>query len=190
MHASRYRGAAALLAALGLVALAGCGSMSSSIPFFGKKSNAAAKPACPVAVILHPLANTVVFNASGGDMKPINVAYYGVFSDISANCTLTGDTLHAALDNVIVAERGPAVRGNEVDFNYFVSLTAADQTILGKKSFAVHVTVADQAKRGGVNDHVEVAVATGGRPLSDLNITVGFQESPQAIEFYKNFRGR
>jgi hypothetical protein len=69
-------------------------------------------------------------------------------------------------------------------------LTGADQSILGKKAFAVHVTVPDKAKRGGVNDHVEIAFATGGRPLSDLNITVGFQESPQAIEFYKNFRGR
>jgi hypothetical protein len=118
------------------------------------------------------------------------VAWYGVFSDISATCKMTGDTLHASLDNVIAAERGPAVRGNDVDFSYFVALTGADQSILGKKAFAVHLTVPDKAKRGGVNDHVEIAFATGGRPLSDLNITVGFQESPQAIEFYKNFRGR
>ena len=64
------------------------------------------------------------------------------------------------------------------------------QTILGKRSFAVHVTVADKAKRGGISDHVEVAFATGGRPLSDLNISVGFQESADAIEFYKHYRGR
>jgi hypothetical protein len=48
----------------------------------------------------------------------------------------------------------------------------------------------DKAKRGGVSDHVEVAFNLGGRPISDLNITAGFQESQQAIEFYKNFRGR
>jgi hypothetical protein len=180
-----YRSAAALLAAFVLAVLASC----SWVPFIGKKSEAPAAPACPVAVILHPLANTAVFSASG-EVKPLNVAWYGIFSDISATCKVSGDTLHAALDNIIVAERGPATRGNDVDFNYFVALTGSDQAILGKKSFAVHVSVPATAKRGGVNDHVEVAFATGGRPLSDLNITVGFEESPQAIEFYKNFRGR
>jgi hypothetical protein len=185
LRAWRYRGASALLAAVGFALLASC----SWIPFVGKKTEAPAAPACPIAVILHPLANTAVFSGTG-DLKPLNVAWYGVFSDISATCKMAGGTLHASLDNVIVAERGPAARGNDVDFNYFVSLTGSDQTVLGKKTFAVHVTVPDKAKRGGVDDHVEVAFATGGRPLSDLNITVGFQESPQAVEFYKNFRGR
>jgi len=187
--------AAALLAVLlsaGLAAgLAGCGSVS--IPFFGKKTEkpgaAAGGSACPVAVILRPLANTVVLGPSG-EVKPLNAAWYGIYSDISATCRVTGDVLHATLDSVIIAERGPAVRGNDVDLNYFVSLTAADQTILGKKSFSVHVTVPDKAKRGGVDDHVEVAFPLGGRPLADLNITAGFQETPQAIEFYKTYRGR
>jgi hypothetical protein len=161
------------------------------VPFVGKKSEAPAKPACPVAVVLRPLANTATFRqTSGGDLKPLDVAWYGIFSDISASCTVSGDTLHAALDNIIVAERGPAVRGNDVDFTYFVALTAGDQTVLGKKTFAVHVTLPSTGKRGGVNDHVEVAFATGGRPISDLNISVGFQESAEAVQFYKNFRGR
>jgi hypothetical protein len=188
LRLSRYRGAAALVVGFGLALLASC----SWIPFVGKKSDKPVTPNCPIAVILHPLANTAVFNkAETTDLKPLDVTWYGIFSDISTNCTVTGDTLHASLDNVIVAERGPATRGGDVvDFNYFVALTGSDQTILGKKSFAVRVSVPPAAKRGGVNDHVEVAFSTGGRPLSDLNITVGFQESPQAIEFYKNFRGR
>jgi hypothetical protein len=188
LRAGRLRSAIALLTAFGISALTGCSSIS--VPFFGKKSEAAATPACPAAVILHPLANTAVFNTGGGDLKPLNVTWYGVFSDISTSCKIAGDTLHASLDNIIVAERGPAVRGNDVDLNYFVALTAGDQTILGKKSFSVHVTIPDTSKRGGVSDHVEVAFATGGHPLADLTITVGFQQSPQAIEFYKNFRGR
>jgi hypothetical protein len=186
LRAGRLRGAAALLAAFGLAVLTGCGS----IPFFGKKAEKpAAGPACPVAVILRPLANTAVFGDKG-ENRPLNVAWYGVYSDVSVTCTVTGDTLHAVLDNIIIGERGPAVRGNDVDLSYFVALTAGDQTILGKKSFAVHVTVPEKAKRGGVNDHVEVAFPLGGRALADLNITVGFQQSPQVIEFYKNYRGR
>jgi hypothetical protein len=186
LRAGRFRGAAALLAAFGLAVLAGC----SSIPFFGKKAEKpAAAPACPVAVVLRPLANTAVFGPSG-DLRPLNVAWFGVYSDVSATCQVSGDTLHATLDNIIIGERGPAAHGNDLDLNYFVALTAGDQTILGKKSFAVHLTVPDKAKRGGVDDHVEVAFPLGGRALSDLNITVGFQQTPQAIEFYKNYRGR
>ena len=171
-----------------LALLPGC----SSIPFFGKKSEKAATPACPVAVVLHPLANTAVFKpgVETADLRPLAVAWYGIYSDISATCTMSGNTLHAVLDNVIVAERGPAAQGNDVDFAYFVSLTGPDQAILGKKSFAVHITIPAEQKRGGVDDHVEVAFSTGGRPLSDLNLTVGFQENAQAIEFYKHYRGR
>jgi hypothetical protein len=189
LFAWRSRGATALLAAGALAFLASC----SSIPFFGKKTEKPVAQACPAGVILHPLANTAVFRpeAAGGDLRPLDVAWYGVFSDVSVSCTLTGGTLHAVLDNVIVGERGPAVRGNDVDFNYFVSLTGAnDQTILGKKGFSVHITVPSASKRAGINDHVEVAFSTGGRPVTDLDITVGFQESQQAIQFYKNVRGR
>ena len=187
LHAWRSRGAAALLAAFGFALLVSC----SYIPFVGKKSEKPSSPACPTAVILHPLANTAVFNpTASGDLKPLDVAWYGVYSDMSVSCTITGDTLHAVIDNVIVAERGPAAKGNDADFNYFISLTGADQTILGKKSFAVRVSLPDKAKRSGVDDHVELAFAMGGRPVADLNITAGFLQTPQAIEFYKNFRGR
>jgi hypothetical protein len=182
-----YRGAAALL---GVIAVA-FGASCSWVPFGGNKAEQPAA-ACPATVILHPLANTAVFNpgTAPADLKPIAVAWYGIFSDISAKCQMAGSTLHASIDNVIVAERGPAARGNDTDFTYFVSLTGPDQAVLGKKTFAAHVTAPDKAKRGGINDHVEVAFFTGGRPLTELSITVGFQESAEAIEFYKNFRGR
>jgi hypothetical protein len=170
---------------LGLSAVAAC----SWIPFVGKKDSAPVAPSCPVAAVLHPLANTVAF-APGAEIKPPYVSWFGIFSDISAKCTLTGDTLHAVLDNVIVAERGPSARGNDVDLSYFVALTSADQTILGKKTFSVHVTVAPTEKRGGINDHVEVVFNTGGRALSDLDIMVGFQDTPDVVDFYKHFPGR
>jgi hypothetical protein len=181
----QYRAATIALAAIGVGLLASC----SWVPFVGKKSEAPATPSCPVAAVLHPLSNTVVFSP-GGDKKPPYVAWYGIFSDITANCSLNGVTLSAALDNVIVAERGPSVRGNDVDLNYFVALTGSDQTILGKKTFSVHVSVPPTEKRGGVDDHVEVTFTTGGRPISDLNIMVGFQDSPDAVEFYKHYPGR
>ena len=171
-------------AAFALALLSACGNLNP----FAKKS-APSAPACPVAAILRPLANTVVF-APGADRKPLYTSWNGIFSDITATCRLEGDTLHASLDNVIVGERGPAGRTNDVDFDYFVALTASDQTVLGKKLFSVHVSAAPDAKRAGVTDHIDVAFSTGGRPLTDLSLMVGFQLSPDAVQFYKNYRGR
>jgi hypothetical protein len=188
LSTGRYHGAAALLAALGLVALASC----SWTPFGGKKADNQPAAACPVAVILKPLANTAMFRpGTGPDPKPVDVAFFGIYSDVSANCQPAGDALRVSLDSVIAAERGSAsAQGSDVDLGYFVSLTASDQTVLGKKSFGVRVSIPDRAKRGGVNDHVEIVFPTGGRPVSDLQITAGFVQSQQAIQFYKNFRGR
>jgi hypothetical protein len=185
----RYHGAAALLAALAILALASCSLM----PFGGKKGDNQPAAACPVAVILKPLANTAIFRpGAGADPKPVDVAFFGIYSDVSANCQPAGDALRVSLDSVIAAERGSASAqgGGDVDLGYFVSLTAGDQTVLGKKSFGVRVSIPDRAKRGGVNDHVEIVFPTGGRPISDLQITAGFVQSQQAIQFYKNYRGR
>jgi hypothetical protein len=179
------RNAAAAIAVLGIMLVSAC----SWVPFVGKKQDQPVAQSCPVAAVLRPLANTPVFGP-GADRKPTNVAWFGVFSEVTVSCQVSGDTLRASLDNIIVGERGPAVRGNDVDFQYFVALTAANQTILGKKLFSVHVTVPERGKRGGITDHVEVAFNTGGRPVSDLNISVGFQQAPDAVEFYKHYRGR
>jgi hypothetical protein len=184
----RQRRAAALVALFGLVApLGGCGSFH--MPFFGSKAAHEPVQACPVAAVLRPLASTAVFGVSA-DRRPINVAYYGILSDVSATCTMTGTTLHAALDIVVAAERAPASSGNGVDLNYFVAVAGANNQILSKNPMAIRVPVQAGVKRGGVTDHVEIAFDTGGRPTADLNIVVGFQQSPEAIEFYKNFRGR
>jgi len=142
-----------------------------------------------VTAVLKPLANTVVF-APGGQHRPLYIAWYGRYSDISSSCTLNGTTLHAALDNVIVAERGPAVRDNDVDLSYFVALTGPDQAILGKKTFAVHLTVPSGEKRAAVNDHVEVAFNTGGRPVADLGILVGMQIPPDVVDYFKHYPAR
>ena len=41
-----------------------------------------------------------------------------------------------------------------------------------------------------VTDHIEEMIPLAGRSIADLNLVLGFQQSPEAIEFYKQFRGR
>ena len=179
---SRAR-AAAGAALLGLLSLSGCGSLS------GSSSKSASAEACPTAIVLRSLANTAVFGP-GSERRPDNVAFYGLLSEADLKCKYTGDAVHVDLDAIIVGERGPAARGDTVDLPYFVAVTTPDQTILTKKPLAVRIAFDATQKRAGVTDHIEETIPLGGRNGADLNVLLGFQQSPEVVDFYRRFRGR
>jgi hypothetical protein len=177
----KFARAAAVAALFGFPALSGCGAFS------GSSSKSA--DACPSAVVLRPLANTAVF-ASGPERRPDNVAFYGLLSEAELKCKYTGDSVHFDLDTIVVGERGPAATGDAVDLSYFVAVTGPDQTILSKRPFAVRIAFDSTQKRAGVTDHIEETIPLGGRNGADLNVILGFQQSPEVVEFYRRFRGR
>ncbi|MGH7095073.1 MAG: hypothetical protein ACREFB_16280 [Stellaceae bacterium] len=182
-----WRAAAGALAFLALGALTGCGG-GSGLLSFGKKDQTAA--ACPSAVILHPLANTAIFSKPGMGMRPTDVRFYGILSEIDAKCDVQSDALHVSLAVIIAAERGPATRGNTTDFTYFLAVVGPGNQILSKRSFGVRVDIPQNAKRAGVTDHFDETIPLGGRAPSALRIIAGFQQTPQDVDFYQHFRGR
>ena len=179
MKAARAAPGAALI---GLLALSGCGWISSS-------ASKSAAEACPSAVILRPLANTAVFGPAP-ERRPDNVAFYGLLSEADLKCESTGDAMRLMLDVIVVGERGPAAKADSVDFQYFVAVTGPDQSILGKREFPVRIVFDAPQKRAGVTDHIEETIALGSRKGTDLTVDLGFQQSPEVVEFYKRFRGR
>ena len=140
-------------------------------------------------MILRPLANTAVFGPAP-ERRPDNVAFYGLLSEAEAKCVYSGDAVRLVLDIVVVAERGPAAKADSADFQYFVAVTGPNQAILSKKPFPVRIVFDTPQKRSGVTDHIEETISLGGRQGTDLNIVVGFQQSPEVVDFYKKFRGR
>lgn len=169
-------------ALLGLLALSGCGWFSSS-------SSRSAAEACPTAVVLRPLSNTAVFGPAP-EHRPDNVAFYGLLSEADLKCDYTAEGVRLALDTIVIGERGPAAKGDAVDLQYFVAVTGPDQSIISKKPFAVRIAFDDTQKRAGVTDHIEETIPLGGQKGSDLNVLLGFQQSPEVVDFYKHFRGR
>ena len=165
----------------GLVALSGCGLFSSEPE----------KPAqaCPAALILQPLANTAVFGP-GVDRRPENVAFYGLLSEVDSSCTLDPQTVLMKLDVIVIAQRGAAGKGDSVDLDYFVAVTGPRQTILDKKPFRVRIGFQSNQIRAGVTDHIEVAIPIAGRTPANLTLDLGFQQSPEVVDFYKRYRGR
>jgi hypothetical protein len=173
----------------GLATLSACSTVASLNPFSSGSSGAPAA-ACPSAVILHPLSQTAVF-PPGAPRQPTSVAFYGVLSEVDAKCEPAGGAVHVALDVVVIGERGPAVgKGDSIDLQYFVAVTGADQTILSKRSFVVRIAIPAGAKRAGITDHIEQTVPLAGRAPGDLSIVLGFQQSPEIVDFYRHFRGR
>ena len=129
--------------------------------------------------------------APGGRPQPASVAFYGILSDVDVKCDRAGDALRAALDVVVIGEKGPAAgKAGGVDLQYFVAVTGPDQAILSKRTFVVHIDIPPDAKRAGVTDHIEETIGLGGRAPGDLGIMIGFQQSPEVVDFYRHFRGR
>jgi hypothetical protein len=94
------------------------------------------------------------------------------------------------LDVIVIGQRGAAPKGDAVDFTYFVAVTGPGQTVLSKKTFAVHIAFEPDQIRAGVTDHIVETIPLGGHKGSDLTLLLGFQQTPQVIDFYKHFRGR
>jgi hypothetical protein len=183
---ARVPGVRAVLALAVLAALSGCGLFSSS----SSEPAAAGAAACPTVTILRSLQQTAVF-APGAPRQPTGVAFYGILSDVDSSCTRSGDAVRVSLDTVIVGERGPASGGaTAVDLQYFIAAAGPDQTILSKRTLPVQIAIPAGTRRAGITDHVEEWVYLGGRPPADVNVVLGFQQSPEVVEFYRHFRGR
>jgi hypothetical protein len=139
--------------------------------------------------VLRPLSNTAAFGAAP-ERRPENVAFYGLLSEADLKCEYSVGAVKVALDAIIVGERGPATKGDVVDFPYFVAVTGPDQSIISKRPFTVRIVFDGTQKRAGVTDHIEQTIPLDGRKGSDLNILLGFQQNPEVVDFYKHFRGR
>jgi hypothetical protein len=167
----------------GLMLLSGCGWFSSDEP---EKRVMVTPSACPTAAILKPLSQTAVF-APGQSPQQAGVAFTGLLSEVDAKCEGAGDAVRLKLDTIVVGERGPAAgAGGAVDLWYFVAVTGPDQAILSKRLFPVHIEIPAASKRAGVSDHIEEIIPLAGRPAGDLSVVLGFQQSTEAAEFYKN----
>lgn len=175
---------------LALAALSGCSTVSSWFSSSPAESKALPAAPCPSAVILRPLSQTAAFAPSAA-RQPTGVAFYGLLSDVDAKCEALGGAVRASLDVVVIGERGPAAgKGDSVDLQYFVAVTGADQAILSKRSFAVRIAIPADAKRAGITDHIEETIPLAGRAPGDLSIVLGFQQSPEIVDFYRHYRGR
>ncbi len=137
--------------------------------------------------------HTALFSKPDMDVKPTDVMFYGILSEIDAKCAVSGDTLRASIGVIMAAERGPATKAIWPTSPISHAVGSSNQ-VLDKKSRSGCVDVAHDAKRGGVNDHFDATIPLGGSAACQRVADRRHIRSvrAQTIEYYSciTFRGR
>jgi hypothetical protein len=149
----------------------------------------ASSPGLPRARILRPLSRTAVF-APGAPHEPAGVAFYGALSRVSAKWQQGDDQLRGAIDVVIIGRRGPAATGaSDINFQFFIAVAGQppNNTVLSKRILPAHIALPAGETRAGVSIHFEEVIPLGNTVPSQLRVFLGFQQSPEVIEFFRTF---
>ncbi|GGB44151.1 hypothetical protein GCM10011505_26850 [Tistrella bauzanensis] len=171
----RLLGAAAIALA---ATTAGCGAFSRAEP-----------PVCPRVVVLRETSQAVQIVPGATDVT--GVRFLGRIADAQWNCDADTDDgrryIDVALTLVIDVERGPAAPGDTgTAFDYYVAVTDRDQTILNKQVFRSDLPLPADRLKAAAQEELSIRVPlTAGTSGADYALMVGFQLSPEQLEFQR-----
>lgn len=120
--------AACALAAAIVLALAGCTTTPSAI--------------CPRVGVLDQASTVTRFAPSSAAGTNNDVLFRADITKVDTDCKYSGTgnaDLEANLRIYITAERGPALRGNVVNAEYFVVITDRGGIVLAKRTFPIKI---------------------------------------------------
>ncbi len=177
---------AAAIAVLALV-LGGCSTIEA---MFGQD---VPPPACPNVAVL-PDAKDIVKFRPGQGRDLIDILYESELTNLSQSCVYdidenTGEgTLTVEIGVFIDIARGPANRDRKAEFAYFIVITDQSKKVLNKQRFPVKVAFPGNLSRLTWADDPDAPAIVliplkGGKIGRDFNIFVGFQLSPEELEF-------
>jgi hypothetical protein len=163
------RGLAAI-AVLGL--LAGCGLLPD------KRDKT-----CPKVEVVDALSKLVQF-ADGPGRDLSDVLYAARIEDVKSACAFDKSGVKVEMTVSIVGDRAQAglkLKGS--DITYFVAITDASQAIIAEKRFTVRLDFSDN-KPARVDDVLEQSIPlTVTRSAKDHTIVVGFQLTPEQVDY-------
>ncbi|MGF7172745.1 hypothetical protein [Azospirillum doebereinerae] len=169
------------LAALALasVGLAGCGG------WMGPTNPAEASLACPKVSIVRDLSEVTAFRAGGRDLTDLESR--AALVDFAGNCDYASDGVTVNVNVYLMAERGPALRGDTAKYTYFVALAKPDDSVVSKAFFDTDVTFPAGQPRAGSREELAPKI-----PLpkdvnaKDWKVYLGFQLTPEQLAFNRS----
>lgn len=146
-------------------------------------------PACPRASIISDGATVTKFReGTGRDLT--DVVAQGEIVDVAVECDYDRRGVDVALQVAIAAQRGPADRTRVADFDYFVAVADPQRNILAKEVFRVRFQFQTQGRTGTIED-IEPRIPLKNRADGvEYQIIVGFQLTPEEIDWNRTQRPR
>ena len=159
-------------------AVAACGLMTPGKP----------PPPCPPILVLKDAATlTKLRPGSGRDIT--DVLYSGQITDFRAECKFEKDLseVEIRLNIAFVLTRGAANTDRKVRFEYFVAMPRFHPLPQGKKVFGKSGEFTGNRARLGAVEEVTLTIPLQkGSKLDEYRILIGFQLTPQEIEFNRS----
>lgn len=178
--------ARAAVAVLALPLLGAC----SSLGLGGEDAEPVAQaPRCPAVEFVKGAEEVTLFrDGAGRDLT--DVTSRAVLADYAGGCRPGEGRVDVDLKLVLAAEKGPALQGMSADYRYFVAVADPEGGILAKQEFDTSVSFPQAQRRAGsVEDLAQtIPVAEGTRP-EDYRILVGFQLTPDQLQYNREGRG-
>lgn len=152
-------------------------------------STARDEGSCPRLAILDDLNRVTKFREGPGrDLT--DVAYTARLTKADGFCTAEKSGVKVEMKVSVVVERGPAATGNAVDLQYFVAIADANRRVLAKEVFPTRIPFDGNQRLAGSSEEIEerIPLPRGADP-SDYSIVVGFQLTPDEIEYNRQRGG-
>ena len=161
-------------ALLGVLWLAACSSSDKEPP-------PPAPPACPSAAILQGAERTATY--AGDSDSPDTLEYLAVVTNLTSACRFVPDGVDVDLGFDVIAERGPAMSGDEVELTYFVATLGPTGEVLAKQLLSSEIDFAGEERVAGIAEQLtyRLPAVTAGQG-QDYLIYLGFQLDPAELE--------
>ncbi len=168
------------------------GAMTAALASCGLLDNKVVYP-CPKAFILGDAGNLVRFKPGAG-RDITDIVFEARIADFAGTCEYDPKKkkgVDISMNVAIDIRRGPASASSDISFEYFIAIPSYLPEPAGKRIFPVKGKFEDKETRLTYGDSVRMFI-----PLADPNdgsledIVIGFQLSPDEIEFNKSVRQR
>lgn len=161
----------------GLFALTGCSILGTP----AKPGDVAL--ACPKVGIVRELQEVTQFRPGGKDMTDISSR--AALTDYSGNCEYGSDGVTLNLNLFVLAERGPAMQGNQASYRYFVAVARPDEEAPATK---IEFDTTVEFPKGQTRVVTKEELAPKIPVPKDINaknwkVLVGFQLTPEQLDF-------
>ena len=142
-------------------------------------------PPCPRAVVGDNAGRLTHFSGAGKDAA--NIVFEAEIADLAGSCIYDDNSIEVDLQVQIIAGRGPAGTEDNAKLRYFVAVARTDKTILARDAFDTVIELpADHTRNQTVEELEQTIPISEGQSGEDLVIVVGFEMTPEELEFNRN----